>query len=137
MSQEDKERHKEASASRLDSLKTLIGMTEIEEKQIENGEQKSSNERNPHNISALEYFDPNYNLDNKDIGKPREITTKIQRFRANLWLSEDYPLSLPEQVLPIVDLMAISSSHFAKLRDFITLQIPSGFPVKIGMNSIY
>jgi septin 4 len=40
-------------------------------------------------------------------------------------------LSLPEQVLPIVDLMAISSSHFAKLRDFITLQIPSGFPVKI------
>lgn len=27
--------------------------------------------------------------------------------------------------------MAISSSHFSKLRNFITLQLPSGFPVKI------
>lgn len=35
--------------------------------------------------------------------------------------------------MPIVDLMAISSSHFAKLKDFIQMQLPAGFPVKIGM----
>lgn len=58
---------------------------------------------------------------------------KVQKFKANLWLCERYPLSLPEQILPIVDLMAISSSHFAKLKDFIQMQLPSGFPVKIGM----
>jgi hypothetical protein len=34
--------------------------------------------------------------------------------------------------MPIVDLMAISSSHFAKLKDFIQMQLPAGFPVKIG-----
>jgi len=28
--------------------------------------------------------------------------------------------------------MAISSTHFAKLRDFIQMQLPAGFPVKIG-----
>lgn len=28
--------------------------------------------------------------------------------------------------------MAISSSHFAKLKDFIQMQLPAGFPVKIG-----
>lgn len=33
---------------------------------------------------------------------------------------------------PIIDLMAISNAHFAKLRDFITLRLPPGFPVKIG-----
>lgn len=33
---------------------------------------------------------------------------------------------------PIIDLMAISNAHFAKLRDFITLKLPPGFPVKIG-----
>lgn len=33
--------------------------------------------------------------------------------------------------MPVVDLMAISSSHFAKLKDFIQMQLPSGFPVKI------
>ena len=52
--------------------------------------------------------------------------------QATLWLCEDYPLSLQEQIMPIVDLMAISSSHFAKLKDFIQMQLPAGFPVKIG-----
>lgn len=39
--------------------------------------------------------------------------------------------------MPIVDLMAISSSHFAKLKDFIQMQLPAGFPVKIGKILIY
>lgn len=59
------------------------------------------------------------------------------KLQATLWLSEQYPLSLQEQIMPIVDLMAISSSHFAKLRDFIQMQLPAGFPVKIGKFQIY
>ncbi|XP_008942224.1 PREDICTED: ankyrin repeat domain-containing protein 13B, partial [Merops nubicus] len=53
------------------------------------------------------------------------------QFKAKLWLCEDPPLSLCEQVAPIIDLMAISNALFAKLRDFITLRLPPGFPVKI------
>ena len=34
--------------------------------------------------------------------------------------------------MPIVDLMSIQSTHFAKLREFIQMQLPAGFPVKIG-----
>ncbi|CAH2096526.1 unnamed protein product [Euphydryas editha] len=81
-------------------------------------------------VTWQEYFsdDP---LD-RDIGRPREISTKVQKFKATLWLCEDYPLQLQEQIMPILDLMAaISSPHFAKLKDFIQMQLPSGFPVKI------
>lgn len=141
LSEEDKERHKSATANRLAPLQSLLGMVEIEENspniQMDSSENPiDANERNPYNITALQYFDINYDLKGKDIGCPKEMTTKTQRFKANLWLCEDYPLSLQEQVLPIIDLMAISSSHFAKLRDFITLQLPAGFPVKIGIHSI-
>lgn len=90
-----------------------------------------TNVGNPSNITAEEYFDPNVNLNGRDIGRPKEVNTKIQKFKATLWLCEDYPLSLQEQIMPIVDLMAISSSHFAKLKDFIQMQLPAGFPVKI------
>ncbi|XP_045497916.1 ankyrin repeat domain-containing protein 13D isoform X2 [Colias croceus] len=77
-----------------------------------------------------EYFDGA--LPERAVGRPRELTAKVQKFRATLWLCEDYPLELQEQIMPILDLMAsISSPHFAKLKDFIQMQLPSGFPVKI------
>ena len=63
--------------------------------------------------------------------RPRQEGQKSQKFKAQLWLAENYPLSLQEQVMPIVDLLAISNTHFKKLKDFIHMQLPSGFPVKI------
>ncbi|XP_030041903.1 ankyrin repeat domain-containing protein 13B isoform X1 [Microcaecilia unicolor] len=86
---------------------------------------------NPTAITPEEYFNPNFELGNRDMGRPMELTTKTQKFKAKLWLCEAHPLSLSEQVAPIIDLMAISNALFAKLRDFITLRLPPGFPVKI------
>ena len=43
-------------------------------------------------------------------------------------LSQFNPFS---KVMPIVDLLAISNTHFQKLKHFIHMQLPSGFPVKI------
>lgn len=87
---------------------------------------------NPCSVTADEYFDPDVDLLGRDIGRPVEQVTKMQKLKARLWLSEDYPLSLSKQVLPIIDLMASSNTHFRKLKDFIVLQLPPGFPVKIG-----
>ncbi|NXJ03940.1 AN13D protein, partial [Odontophorus gujanensis] len=109
---------------------------------------------NPTAITLEEYFDPHFDLEARNIGRPIEVSSKVQRwalrwrarggtapcpcpcrclrrFRATLWLCEQHPLSLAEQVTPIIDLMAISNALFAKLRDFITLRLPPGFPVKI------
>ncbi|XP_054454408.1 ankyrin repeat domain-containing protein 13B isoform X2 [Anoplopoma fimbria] len=86
---------------------------------------------NPGALTAEEYFNPSSSPTQRDIGHPCQLTTKTQRFKAKLWLCESHPLSLAEQVVPIIDLMAISNALFAKLRDFITLRLPPGFPVKI------
>ncbi|KAF5289793.1 hypothetical protein FQA39_LY03710 [Lamprigera yunnana] len=115
-------------------LQNFLGIAEVEEDQaaatsIPKEEYLSIT--NPCNITPEEYFDSGTSLEGRDIGRPKEINTKIQKFRATLWLCEQYPLSFPEQILPIVDLMAISSSHFAKLKNFIQMQLPAGFPVKI------
>ncbi|XP_037068826.1 ankyrin repeat domain-containing protein 13D-like [Pollicipes pollicipes] len=91
----------------------------------------SESSTNPCHIAAEEYFDPACDLGERDIGRPRHTATKTQRLKATLWLCEEYPLSLQEQVMPIVDLMSIHSTHFAKLKEFIQMQLPSGFPVKI------
>ncbi|KAG7188154.1 hypothetical protein KM043_013373 [Ampulex compressa] len=113
-------------------LQSFLGMAEQQqESYVGVASEEYNNVGNPSNITAEEYFDPDIDLEGRDIGRPKEVNTKIQKFKATLWLSEDYPLSLQEQIIPIVDLMSISSSHFAKLKDFIQMQLPSGFPVKI------
>ncbi|KAK3539308.1 hypothetical protein QTP86_034536 [Hemibagrus guttatus] len=86
---------------------------------------------NPTAITPEEYFNPDFDLKDRDIGRPIELTIRTQRFKGTLWMSEEHPLSLVEQVTPIIDLMARTSTHFARLRDFIQLRFPPGFPVKI------
>uniref|UniRef100_A0A8C5ERJ2 Ankyrin repeat domain-containing protein n=1 Tax=Gouania willdenowi TaxID=441366 RepID=A0A8C5ERJ2_GOUWI len=86
---------------------------------------------NPTAITPEEYFNPNLDLGDRDIGRPIELSVRTQKFKGTLWMSEDHPLSLVEQVTPIIDIMAHTSSHFARLRDFLNLKFPPGFPVKI------
>uniref|UniRef100_A0A9R1SBS7 Ankyrin repeat domain 13A n=2 Tax=Cyprinus carpio TaxID=7962 RepID=A0A9R1SBS7_CYPCA len=86
---------------------------------------------NPTAITPEEYFNPNFDLQGRDIGRPIELTIRTQKFKGTLWMSEEHPLSLVEQVTPIIDLMARTSTHFARLKDFINLRFPPGFPVKI------
>ncbi|XP_061762515.1 ankyrin repeat domain-containing protein 13A [Nerophis ophidion] len=86
---------------------------------------------NPTAITPEEYFNSNFDLGNRDIGRPIELSIRTQKFKGTLWMSEEHPLSLVKQVTPIIDLMARTSSHFARLRDFVTLKFPPGFPVKI------
>ncbi|KAM7086916.1 ankyrin repeat domain-containing protein 13D isoform 3-T3 [Molossus nigricans] len=122
LSDQDKSRSKGGKTP----LQSFLGMAQ--QHSSRNG---AASPTNPTAISPDEYFDPNFSLESRNIGRPIEMSSKVQRFKATLWLSEEHPLSLGNQVTPIIDLMAISNAHFAKLRDFITLRLPPGFPVKI------
>lgn len=131
LTKQDKERSKKTSKT---PLETFLGATE--EQAVQHGSAglngtTSLVSYNPSSITPEEYFNALVELGDRDIGRPIEQSTKVQKFKATLWLCENFPLSLQEQVMPIIDLMATSNAHFAKLRDFITLQLPAGFPVKI------
>ena len=39
------------------------------------------------------------------MGRPVEVAPRVQKLKATVWLAEDFPLSLQEQILPIIDLM--------------------------------
>ncbi|XP_071848169.1 ankyrin repeat domain-containing protein 13D-like isoform X3 [Apostichopus japonicus] len=132
LTKEDKERNKADGAPFASPLQSLLGAAEQhEEKPEEPVVNEEATFTNPTAIKPEEYFNKHIVLENRDVGRPKEVSSKIQKFRATLWLSENHPLSMQEQVLPIIDLMAISNAHFAKLRDFIMLQLPAGFPIKI------
>ncbi len=135
LTEEDKKKAK----SSKNPLQSILGMAEVEVKQAVGagggkvGAHVSEHYSvsNPCCISPEEYFGVDMDLQGRDIGRPKEMTCKVQKFQAQLWLCEEFPLSLQEQVMPIVDLMAISNTHFQKLKDFITCSFPAGFPVKI------
>ena len=59
-----------------------------------------ANPNNPTGITLEEYLSGS-DLQSRDIGRPKDMTSKIQKFKAQLWLSEDYPLSLQEQGMGI------------------------------------
>ncbi|CAO1416303.1 unnamed protein product [Diamesa tonsa] len=81
---------------------------------------------------TLEEYFSDIDLNGREVGKAKKMQTKVQKFKANLWLSDEFPIKLQEQILPILDLMStLASPHVSKLKDFITMQLPSGFPVKI------
>eukprot|EP00058_Branchiostoma_floridae_P002096 XP_002587584.1 hypothetical protein BRAFLDRAFT_230511 [Branchiostoma floridae] len=129
------EEEKERTRANKTPFQSFLGIVEEHEENLKGAEGNEtlvfSNPTNPTNIMAEEYFDQEFDLGERDIGRPIEQTTKTQKFKATLWLCDQFPLTLQDQLLPIIDLMARSNAHFARLKDFITLQLPSGFPVKI------
>ncbi|TNN30495.1 Ankyrin repeat domain-containing protein 13B [Liparis tanakae] len=82
---------------------------------------------NPAALTAEEYFNPGSSPTQRDIGHPCQLTTKTQSV---IVLRQS--MNGARDVVPIIDLMAISNGLFAKLRDFITLRLPPGFPVMIA-----
>lgn len=63
----------------------------------------------------------------------REIVYKesSKSFKATVAMSNDFPLSV-DMLLNVLEVIA-PFKHFSKLRDFVALKLPSGFPVKIDI----
>nr|CAD7455802.1 unnamed protein product [Timema tahoe] len=67
-------------------LQSFLGIAEVEEKQAlpEAENEEYCHVGNPCNISPEEYFDETADLSGRDIGRPKEINTKIQKFKVEI-----------------------------------------------------
>lgn len=131
---DSKEKKKDKGSNNIahNAINSILGMakqhTDGEASSQESVEEDRGQTCGPDGLTAQAYFSGEAT---SDIGRPIELNTKVQKFKAVVWQSTEYPLSLQEQVTPFIDLMAISNAHFAKLKDFINLKLPEGFPIKI------
>lgn len=85
-------------------------------------------------ISLEDYFfpelcDPERPID-LHLGRP--IKSKIRRkaYKATLWMGETFPFSLND-LLPLLDMMTPTNEHLSRLKEFVEIKLPPGFPVKI------
>ncbi|GMT20312.1 hypothetical protein PFISCL1PPCAC_11609 [Pristionchus fissidentatus] len=123
LSEADRARFKQDEGS--NPLSSILNMVRTETGGVEGHAGEEEGEPD-----ALEYFDGEARM-KRDVGRQRNVMRKSNSFKATLWLAEQYPLCLQDQVAPIVNLMSSSSAHFARLNTFMRLQLPAGFPVKI------
>lgn len=63
------------------------------------------------------------------IGRKMVYKESSRQFKATVSMSTDFPLSI-EMLLNVLEVIA-PFKQFTKLREFITMKLPSGFPVKI------
>lgn len=89
-------------------------------------------------ITFDEYFDPAFvpSLPGKGTGMiwPKELVKrKSKAYTGQLWMTKTFPFTL-EQFLPIIQALAPTSKHFARLHAFLASKLPDyGFPVAVDI----
>lgn len=66
------------------------------------------------------------------LGRPYICKESSKSFKATVAMSEDFPLTV-EMLLNVLEVIAPQFKHFQKLRDFIEMKLPPGFPVKVDI----
>uniref|UniRef100_H2YIA2 Ankyrin repeat domain-containing protein n=1 Tax=Ciona savignyi TaxID=51511 RepID=H2YIA2_CIOSA len=64
------------------------------------------------------------------LGRSRKEKLNTKKFEASLGMSTEFPVKL-ENLLPIFAALGTKAKLFLKLKEFVTLRLPSGFPVRI------
>lgn len=65
------------------------------------------------------------------LGRDLVFKKSQKAFKATIAMSQDFPLTI-DILLNVLEVIA-PFKHFAKLRDFVSLKLPKGFPVKLDI----
>jgi len=58
--------------------------------------------------------------------------TSSKHFKASIAMSEEFPMKV-EMLLAVLEVIAPQFKHFNKLRDFVNLKLPPGFPIQVNI----
>jgi hypothetical protein len=85
-------------------------------------------------ISMEDYFFPDFcdtEKTNFHLGRPMRLKEVRKTYKATVWMSQEFPFSI-QDLLPLLEIMSPSGKHWTKVKDFIEMRLPPGFPIKIG-----
>ena len=87
-------------------------------------------------ISFEEYFQDAPDLPYIHLGRPLDIKTKKKPLTGQIWIAENFPLTT-DQMLPLLELISPSAKHFERLCDFVSSDLPEGFPIRLQVPIFY
>lgn len=64
------------------------------------------------------------------LGRPQLFKVSRKAFKAKVAMSQDFPMEV-EMLLAVLEVVAPQFKHFKKLREFIEMKLPPGFPVQV------
>lgn len=82
-------------------------------------------------LSAEAYFGSG-TVESGHVGRPLKQTVSTKAFKAQVWMCTDFPLK-PQQLFPLLEIIANSQRHVARLQSFVESTLPPGFPVKVDV----
>jgi len=64
----------------------------------------------------------------------RKVVSKnsSKKFQATLAMSQDFPMKV-DMLLAVLEVIAPQFKHFQKLRDFVVMKLPPGFPIQVNI----
>lgn len=85
----------------------------------------------PNNVPAVT-FDEYFSASKPYIHVGRRLmqTEKFKKFKVSVWMADNFPLTV-QQLLPFIEVIAMGNRNFEKVQEFISMELPSGFPVRI------
>jgi len=66
------------------------------------------------------------------LGRKIVSKTSSKQFKATVAMSEDFPMKV-DMLLAVLEVIAPQFKHFNKLRDFVNLKLPPGFPIQVNI----
>lgn len=81
-------------------------------------------------ITETEYFPAKIPLPYMHAGRKMIQSEKSKKFRVSVWMADNFPLTI-HQLMPFFEIMTLGNKNFEKLQDFISMELPPGFPVRI------